>query len=210
MDDCGTPPKPATFSILIGSLPATTPYNQTSYAQQAEESTCFNCSAEPELPSGAAEVAAAFDLGNFVGAWILDYKSVYDQPEIFVFLNGELFPDGHIEVDELEIHNQTNLNLSVSDVSFTVSGSPSCKSPCIYGGVTGTYNINSGPSIQPKDGFFGLGTVQANSVGFVNLSPPGVENKPNYFYSYNHVQVKVLIVNTDTGQRWRPIMFPIK
>jgi hypothetical protein len=197
--------------VRIGARSATQPSLTGPYSGQPIDNTCFNCSAEPQLPGIAGGVAAAPDVGNFFGATALNYMAAYGPEAIFLYAYVAEYSNGNVSVDTLEVVNTTSMDISVMNTTFNVTGSPSCAGTCI-GPYNGSYRVVPGPSIGQSGGNYGLEPiVGSNSIGYVNLTQPGGGNRPsNLFYGYQNVTMAIFIANTATGTQWAPVIYPIR
>ena len=106
--------------VRIGARPATQPSLTGPYSGQPIDDTCFNCSAEPQLPGTAAGVAAAVQVvGNLVGATgIKIARPAYDPEAIFLYAYQAEYSNGNVAVDTLEVVNTTSMGVSVMNTDF--------------------------------------------------------------------------------------------
>jgi len=196
--------------VRIGARAAFQPSRTGPYSGEPIDNTCDNCSSEPKLSGMAAGIAAGPDVLNFAGATALNILSNSGPDAIFIYSYQAEYSNGNVAVDTLEVVNTTKLDVSVINTTFNVSGSPFCNGTCINPG-TGSYRVVPGPSIRPNDGgYYGLGTVEGDSRGYISLTPGGGNRPSNLFYPYQHVTMYVSVVNTDTGNRWSPITYQIR
>jgi hypothetical protein len=181
------------------------------YSGEPIDNTCLGCSAEPKLSGTAGGIAAAPDAANWIGA-TSNNLFVNSGPDVIItYAYLAEYSNGNVAVDTLEVVNTTGGGVSVVNTTFNVSGSPYCNGTCISPG-TGSYRVVPGPSIYPDDGgYYGLGTVGADSRGYISLTQPGGGNRPsNLFYPYQHVTMFVYTVSTDIGKPWSPIPYRIR
>jgi hypothetical protein len=196
--------------VRIGALPAIQPSLTGPYSGQPIDDTCFNCSAEPQLPGTAAGGVAAIQGVNNLAATALNIATGLAPEAIFLYAYLAQYSNGNVSVDTLEVVNTTGADISVMSTDFSVSGSPYCASPCVYPS-TSSYSVVPGPSIS-SGGYYGLTpSVGSNSTGYVDLTQPAGGNRPsNLFYWYQNVSMSISLANTATGNRWATVIYPIR
>ena len=209
--ECLGPPRNLHKKVLIGISPSMSSTG-TFYGEQAEESTCFNCSMEPELPPGTSALAGLPGLLNDILAGGKNYLAVYGQ-DIPVFANITNNADGSVSVLSLTIDNtNTGATISVMQVTFSVSGdNMQCNSPsgCLK-------SAPYGYQVQPEYGYYapdikapGIGILtQPNSTQNVSLVPSGYPNNPTNTF-HREFTITVYLGNSQTGDIYKPISLTI-
>jgi hypothetical protein len=175
----------------------------SSYAEQAENSTCFGCSMEP------INVANPFDLGNFVGEWGLNYLAI-NSHDIPVYANIARSTNGSVSVYSLTVDNtHTGATIAVARIVFKVSGD---NMPCFSSSGSCVANRPYEYNVQPHLGIYsadthlpGIGAItQPGSTQLVYVTPSGYPNNPtNTFHS--SFEIIVVLGNSLTGNVYNPI-----
>ncbi len=95
-------------------------------------------------------------------------------------------------IKSLDIHNPTGAGITAVRVGFTSS--------------QGNYDVEAGPSIRPKEGYYGIPPViQPGTTTTVSLVPSGYRENLTNSFSIVNVGIIVWLVQTDTGMAFKLI-----
>jgi hypothetical protein len=151
------------------------------------DSSCDYCSVEPE------GLINPFDGINFLLGSALNIASIFDKPNVFVYLNYYRDLHGNITVPSLKIDNQSLLDFSIMFIGVSVTS---------FNQQTYNYKISQEDLIGPLNYRFGVRAGgNSNSVTKVNLTPSGDFLYPeNRFRATDYVRIIISIADSHSGQ----------
>jgi len=156
------------------------------YLMEQTDSSCGNCSYEPQGPPNPFE-AINFFLGIFQ-----NIDSMAQKDDIFVYANYTVDKYGNLNVPSLTISNQSGADISVMNIRFSVSDSNN----------NYEYYLSEEEMITPSNKISGV-RVGGNSRSVTNVSLVSTGDllyPNNTFSTWKIVQIFVQLANSSTGQ----------
>jgi hypothetical protein len=188
--------------VLVDKHPAL-----TAYIPDSNESDCAGCSAEGQFTPPAW--VAIPGVGNDFAIWIRNYLAANGRPEIFSFLTFEEYSDGTISVESLTIHNHSNVELSVQNVTLLSEDEPCDIFSCSPSYGSEAYSIRREYWLAPGLPYPGVGIVPPKSITTVSLIPSGYsKNQTNSFRS-STVTIFFQLMQYANGERYPLLSFTI-